>query len=955
MDPQSNLQHKIDIGGLKKPFLRRAETRPHHDHFSFQHRSDRQSTHGILRPRSTILKSEENAADKIYPCPLPSYQPNKVPADFQKAIDHRIAHRVMKAFVKKSDDRICESTGLVIHNKSLPLGCKRSDLYYLGPVIPMYFLWMKQACFTLAFLALIALIMDLKQSSSMIFQYRMFISELSESQEQVSALVIFTLLVTLLLFFVIHLFRRKQKFTKFACKKSVVTPADYTIMCSNIGRVHTEEEIRKFFTNYIVSEYSLDVVKISITYSIEKYVQEVRKLEDSKDQVAEESNNFFSSQKRKLENYVGLKKNGLVFVTFNTKQEAKTVRRKFELSNLEKCAIQLSHAMTDDYSQYFFKQHFIHVQKAPGLNEIIWENLNCNSSEKIHVILSLVAVFLVLTVTCLGQYAIKSLGYSAVFMGVLIAVSNELLSFLVFRLALTEKLKTITEFYIALGLRTVVAQAINMALPVFLIDIWAFDRRFAEFSQDVFIIGVISSISSLITRAINPEYLIKDHKKKEILKQNDESSLTQSEANHIFEYPEFKFYEGYIISIRTLLYSCLFFVSSPGVGLVGLMILSVEYWIEKYNLLQRSLLPSSMKADIAEAMFEFIDVAVFLLALGCYGFLYIDFRNDNDHPVGVANEVLSYFSFIIMIAAGIYMVLPNNRINRWLFARKRLHMVPWYYNLLYQQVSDYFHEDYSSVNPICKNQEQVKKFPEIFSATKEKFEGSVKILKEVPELLSIFHYASQRPSLYQIWKKGLNGLKDPYFVFPQNYGYGLSFQSYDFLSEASKSFHHNSSPRKSFHLFDLTTEDHQKEDKKNLKRFVSLDNKENEQQRDIELTIFESKPKPELEPSPPNATASIFRDMSVFFPSSSRNINMEDLTNFDPFTPKGTITNLNSELFENGPIESHFSQLNSVSILKSPILQKRSVGPHSPINTMNLLNKKQDSDKTAKTPFFTSQ
>jgi len=193
-------------------------------------------------------------------------------------------------------------------------------------------------------------------------------------------------------------------------------------------------------------------------------------------------------------------------------------------------------------------------------------------------------------------------------------------------------------------------------------------------------------------------------------------------------------------------------------------------------------------------------------------------------------------------------------------------------------------------------------------------------------------------------------LRNPYFAFPQNYGYGLASHSYDEeLSESSKSFHHNSSPKKSFNLYELTTEENHKEHKRPL----SFDNKENEH-REVELTIFENKLKPEMvEPSPPNATASIFKeDLSVFFSSNPRK-NTEDLANFDPFTPKGTLTNLNSELFEaNGPIENHFNRFDSISILKSPILQKRSIGPLSPINTMNLLNKKRDSDKTAKTPFF---
>ena len=49
-------------------------------------------------------------------------------------------------------------------------------------------------------------------------------------------------------------------------------------MASNIGKVHVEEEIKGFFSNYIIPGYSLDVCKIAITYDIEKYVDKARQL-----------------------------------------------------------------------------------------------------------------------------------------------------------------------------------------------------------------------------------------------------------------------------------------------------------------------------------------------------------------------------------------------------------------------------------------------------------------------------------------------------------------------------------------------------------------------------------------------------------------------------------------------------------------------------------------------------
>jgi len=783
-----------------------------HNEISFQHKPIERSSLETSKPQARYprhSKLEENVI-KFYPCPSPQYQPNKSPPDLNEALRHKEAHKISPFSAPKHAEEVCESTGLRITKKRLKLGCNKSELFYLGPSIPAYLLFVKQAILIFGGIVAVVLFFSFQGSSSILFGYE---EGFSQDLSITSPLILGMNVIIFLLFLVLHLFRKKQKLTKLACKKTLVTPSDYTIMCSDMGRIHVEEEIRKFFSDYIVPGYSLDVVKVVITYNIEKHVDEIRKMhkalqnqkevdtiideqarENEKERLEKEierCNKYFEDHKKKLASCFGLKRNGLCFITFNTKQEAKTVRRKFEMSKFESFSIQLLQAMTEDYQQFFFKQHFVTVQKAPELHEIIWENLNCNASNKLFMAVSLGSVLLVVLMTFIGLYGCKSLAssISPYLLGLIIFATNEILEYIIPLLNSFDRFKTTTELNIATGIRITIAQCFNMIVPIWIINIISFNVPFGELSKDLHVIAIVTFFLPLIVRFINPQHLLRVKQRNVILEQETECELTQEEANAIFEDPEIHIPTLYSHMIRILLFCCLYVAISPGIGVIGFVAGFATYWVEKNNILRKSCLPSSMRSEVSEAMFEFLDVTTLLLAIGNFLLIYITPLDANGGTSAI--DLLFISSIIVVTISGVYAVMPNKRLNRTWFPRKEIPQLTWVDELFYQQASDYFLQSYSTANPVYRDKEVAKNIREIYSATNEAFK-CVRILESIPEVLPIFEYATRRPSLHEIWRKKLTGVQNPYYSFPQNYGFGQLYLD-NILARPSRSQGYKSS------------------------------------------------------------------------------------------------------------------------------------------------------------------
>jgi len=733
--------------------------------------------------------SQDFTEKTIFPAPLQAYNPQQTPPDFAKAEKHRIAHRVGPIHFRSESDEICESTGMPVNYQRVSLGSPLSAVYHLGPVVPMYMHFIRQLTIIIFFFCSIPITICALQKKFLVPDYFGFIDTLMSDQRQLMTLIIAPLSIFLLLTILLYCFRRSQKNMKLACKKLALTPSDYTIMCYNMGYAYNPEEVSEFFTRKVLLGYNLDVVKTVITYDIEDYSNKIRKLDQclkSKKELSKlgvKDQNVLDEQINRIDNYIyqvrkarpkhqGLQRTGLCFVTFSTKQEAKSVRRRYEMSFFEKISVWFMHKCMEEFPEHFFKDQYIQVQKAPELYEIVWENLSCNSSRFLIGLLNFIALPGIITLTLIATYFIKKSEtlhpQGSYLIAVIIFFTNEILKFTIRLLIRYEKFKTITELQISLGYRITITQFINLTAPLLITNILLLSKHFPELSFDALIIALINFTLPLIIRLINFPFIYKRFQARKIRQQGYTCPLTQEEANRIFEDPEFQVWLLYPTIITTFLFTCFFCPISPAVPFLAFITLFLLYWVDKYNLFRRSLIPGNLRSELAEAMFEFLDFGLFLLTLGTYT-LFQFAKNESaaaDDIVGY--EILCTFAIVV---SSIYMVLPHKRLSRSCFNNTK--SLTRRDAILYQQAAEYLQNDYQTVNPVSLDHPgEPKDFKVVYRETASEM-GELKTIQEAPELLSIFDYARKRPSLEKIWTGSYKGLSNPYYFFSQSYGYGL--------------------------------------------------------------------------------------------------------------------------------------------------------------------------------------
>jgi hypothetical protein len=293
---------------------------------------------------------------------------------------------------------------------------------------------------------------------------------------------------------------------------------------------------------------------------------------------------------------------------------------------------------------------------------------------------------------------------------------------------------------------------------------------YEDWSYELFWIALCTFLLPLVFRLINFKYQSTNWRRNSFLNNPDKFKINQGEANKICEDPELKVYFLYTNVVRILLYTSLYFAISPGIAILGFKGLVLYFWVEKYNVLKRYLMPSNLRSEIAEAMYEYTDYAIFLVSLGSLiSFKIIQFEIELDDATNNLGSALTTFG---IIAAFIYSTFPNNRIARSCCAKSNNAYVDCFNQpLLYVQSKDYLQNDYSFANPVAKNPDPNIDFRVKYQETAKHF-NCIEILKDCPELLSLFDYAAKYPDVQDIMKGKVEGLQSPYFSFPQNYCYG---------------------------------------------------------------------------------------------------------------------------------------------------------------------------------------
>lgn len=89
------------------------------------------------------------------------------------------------------------------------------------------------------------------------------------------------------------------------------------------------------------------------------------------------------------------------------------------------------------------------------------------------------------------------------------------------------------------------------------------------------------SIINILLQAIHPRYLIRILKRKNEVKKGSSSFITQTEANTLFEDPEFKIGEAYAKTIKFVLFTAFYSFILPMGIVIMIIYLVIIYWLYK--------------------------------------------------------------------------------------------------------------------------------------------------------------------------------------------------------------------------------------------------------------------------------------------------------------------------------------------------------------------------------------
>ncbi|EAR99642.2 transmembrane protein, putative (macronuclear) [Tetrahymena thermophila SB210] len=544
-----------------------------------------------------------------------------------------------------------------------------------------------------------------------------------------------------------------------------ITPSHFTIMVENIPQGVTNEQLKKFFYEVIQND-SIEIVKIVQGYeikdlsAIQKLRASVIKKENSffgrefklKDQIEEkkkfalltpeEQQEILKKKKKKknettleedlnelkeIENdkieirkkilridkkineicksySTHLRNTGYAFVSFKNEENVQIVTDYFPTNDIER------------FFSYIFCQNnksfmgsYIKVSKAPEPGDILWENLVYSKKERLKFrIKSLSKQFLSICIAFALIYCVKLIqtmikdyyGESLLIEAIALSISvltfiiNTVISKLIKNLAASEKHPTYTKYLISVDQSLGMAQFINSILISVINDNIQNGRDLMTNGGVIMSIQynvLVNTLFPLFNQYFNMWFVVRFIKRRIIKKQGDKCPITQYEAHKVFEGTTFNADKNYAISIRLMLINCFVGYLCPNIIFWNFLMIIADYWLEKYLLLRRHASPPAISGELFFANIKYFnDLYILIFAIGCCYWQYMIYGSIDDWTQ--IQIQFSVFYYVLPIQKIINLCTQNQ-------ANPNTHKT-------YQNVSQYFFNDYDRANPATASQAQ---------------------------------------------------------------------------------------------------------------------------------------------------------------------------------------------------------------------------------------------------------
>ncbi|KRX05730.1 hypothetical protein PPERSA_09870 [Pseudocohnilembus persalinus] len=629
---QLKTQNKINTQNTKKIAQPQKENSKKKYESKFQAKLDLQQNNKSSEKEllNQVIASEE-------------YDPLKIPADLNKAIEHSQAWAVGYDINSKKSQKnlnLCECCGRQIQKQQFDLSCDVTEFSYLGAVYGAYTNLDGDDCIDVDSV-------PESQRDEICHLNWITMSTLGNkynNDAQMNIQQVLNFITIIIVIISLQLFRRQIRITEVQCDQLDINSSDFTILVKNIPRVFQardyDKEIQNLF-ELVISKLiyknqigkKLKIEKLSLCYDTsqqneveqeKKQLVQVKKqlikddldtqeidlklkqLELKQDQIEQDYIQGQSESTKKLFS-------GWAFLSFKTEQEKNEVLYFFgeQPPSLFFCC------KRQKRRQIRFRQNKLKIDQAPDCEDVYWENLHYTSQQKmkrriIGKIILLFALILCLSIITGLKYLQKSISNQdnpdstdimisqifAILIGGGITVFNKVLQFTFQYVSIYEKYSTRTEEILTVAKGLTVAQFFVTGLLTFLVDIFITDLltdnssfslifRTGGLAYNIYFVFFTNAFVEPIINYINFPYLLKKFKRYYIEKQEAENVggkgllYTQEELNQIYENPQPKLSYLYASIIKTMYFTAFYCVLEPLGIIISIIGLILTYYVEK--------------------------------------------------------------------------------------------------------------------------------------------------------------------------------------------------------------------------------------------------------------------------------------------------------------------------------------------------------------------------------------
>jgi len=344
------------------------------------------------------------------------------------------------------------------------------------------------------------------------------------------------------------------------------------------------------------------------------------------------------------------------------------------------------------FTKYKFKGKILSIIRAPEPSDLIWENLSVGRwGKRFRRLFTIFCTFILLVILCYILFQVKTFQYRmhekysegaesiwrvrsmSILMGLIIISVARVIAISVRLFSSFEKHFSWTGYHMAVANKLIFATSLNSIaillivnllvpsdFPIAIPGIARSDKTTPLYedyglASDLFWLLVTDSIVSPLTYFLSPLYLAKLLKRRSVKNMAKKGiiSITQGEANLIWENPPVDMAQRYANYMKTLL---IVFVFSPifPLGLfIGTISMTLQYWTDKYLLLRRHARPPQLSSKLSDNIIQWMPVLIVsysVIPIQVSNFVTYSLKSDpsNDYLHWVPYGVIAFSVFFFL-------------------------------------------------------------------------------------------------------------------------------------------------------------------------------------------------------------------------------------------------------------------------------------------------------------------